>query len=138
MSGKMRLLSWTSVAILLSVPLGCGLLGGNKKPNVEEVPPYYQSGEYATVPMEHRFMEHENPNKKYSVSSRSELDRLQKEADEFAEEQARQQAVKAEREEQKKKGFLGWFGSGDRMSMMSDEAKKINSSLEAKQFDSTP
>ncbi len=91
---------------------------------------------YVSVPMEHPSVERESPGKKSSVSSHAELEKLRQEADDFAEEQARKKAVEAERAD-KSKSIWNWFGSGDRMSGMSNEAKAVNQSLDAKRVNTT-
>lgn len=116
---------------------GCGLLNTKKGPNIEEAPPYYGKSKEMNVPMEHPYMQREPLPSKQSVSSKSELEKLHEEAELFAEEKKREKGIEKERTEKKKKGFWAWLGSGSKTSLMSDEAKEIHQSLEAKRIDSS-
>lgn len=123
--------------VLCTLPTGCGLMGGKKGPNIEEAPPYYGKTKEANIPMEHPYMQREPLSSKQSVSSKNELEKLQEEAEYFAEERAKKKAAENEQADKKKKGFWAWMGSGSKTPMMSKEAKEIHQNLEAKRIDSS-
>ncbi|MCL2744221.1 MAG: hypothetical protein FWE67_10240 [Planctomycetaceae bacterium] len=136
--------TFTLLLALVSVCFctGCGLFGGSsKKPRVVEQPPYYGTierdvygREFANVQMEHssESREEHKPSRKNSVSSTGEMEKLQRDADEYAAEEARK---KAKENSEKKGGFWAWFQSGKSTNGMSSEAKALNESIEAKRFD---
>jgi len=144
----MRPSTFTLLLTLLSfcASSGCGLFGGaNRKPRIEEQPPYYgkierdgYGKEYVNVPMEHSdaqqkpYNEHK-PSSKNALSSSGELEKLQKEANEYAADAARKKEQEKAKTE-KKSNFWAWFKSGKSTDGMSSEAKAINESLEAKRI----
>lgn len=136
--GQRNIFSIFCLSCFLFTLTGCGLMGGKRNVNIEESPPYYNvpSNNYVMAPMDHPTMSTESPKvTRDQVSSRGELEKLELEAEDWSREQERQKALKAEKEEKKKKGFWNWFSSGDKMAGMSQEAKAVNDSLEQRRID---
>ncbi|MDR0871698.1 MAG: hypothetical protein LBN39_12995 [Planctomycetaceae bacterium] len=116
----MRHLSIFTLCLLLT---GCGLMESRKKPNIEEVPPYYQSNAYQHYHDEQR----ENMTQQVHTFRNRELEKLEKaEKDEKENEPAK----KTEETKEKKKWLLFGTGKGSDSFLRSGEAARISANLD--------